>query len=227
MRSIALPTTLGLLSLTILACSFGASEDIEGDTPGECTDGADNDADGYFDCEDNDCWGSPDCEESDTVTDGTDDTDDTDVDDDPVGQQWVGMEMTYTLDWEFTLPVTGLSDCTQIFEGDGDQMDVDGMGPHFDGVWELSSSDCEPALNDAIWTPGSGEAIHSVELGDDDGPWTAWWVHSGNVEEAEFGIYDFSVDLQSGYGVYQEDEAADAAVPGLILHHHIEIFLED
>lgn len=35
---------------------------IEGDDPGECSDGADNDADGYFDCQDNGCWGSPDCD---------------------------------------------------------------------------------------------------------------------------------------------------------------------
>ena len=37
---------------------------IEGDDPGECSDGADNDADGYFDCQDNGCWGSPDCDGS-------------------------------------------------------------------------------------------------------------------------------------------------------------------
>jgi len=30
-------------------------EDIEGNEPGECEDGADNDSDGYFDCEDRDC----------------------------------------------------------------------------------------------------------------------------------------------------------------------------
>ncbi len=35
---------------------------FEGDEPGECTDGADNDMDGLFDCDDSDCEGSPDCQ---------------------------------------------------------------------------------------------------------------------------------------------------------------------
>ena len=34
---------------------------FEGDEPGECTDGADNDRDGLFDCDDPGCEGAPDC----------------------------------------------------------------------------------------------------------------------------------------------------------------------
>ena len=37
--------------------------DIEGNEPGECGDGADNDGDGLFDCDDPDCAGAPACEE--------------------------------------------------------------------------------------------------------------------------------------------------------------------
>ena len=48
---------LGLLAL------FACNKDIEGDQPGECTDKADNDADGLFDCDDSNCKGSPDCKE--------------------------------------------------------------------------------------------------------------------------------------------------------------------
>ena len=40
---------------------FAGCLDIEGDGVGECTDEADNDADGWFDCDDPDCFGSPDC----------------------------------------------------------------------------------------------------------------------------------------------------------------------
>lgn len=40
-----------------------ATPNFEGDEPGECDDGADNDQDGAFDCEDEDCWGSTDCED--------------------------------------------------------------------------------------------------------------------------------------------------------------------
>jgi hypothetical protein len=36
---------------------------VEGQNPGECSDGADNDADGLYDCDDPDCAGAPDCPE--------------------------------------------------------------------------------------------------------------------------------------------------------------------
>lgn len=42
-----------------LACG---STPREGDDPGECADGADNDRDGTFDCKDADCSGAPACE---------------------------------------------------------------------------------------------------------------------------------------------------------------------
>jgi hypothetical protein len=35
---------------------------FEGDDPGECDDGADNDRDGLFDCDDPECEGAPDCQ---------------------------------------------------------------------------------------------------------------------------------------------------------------------
>ena len=44
----------------LTACFGGAQEGME---PGECSDGADNDADGDFDCNDVDCFGAPDCGE--------------------------------------------------------------------------------------------------------------------------------------------------------------------
>jgi hypothetical protein len=37
---------------------------VEGQSAGDCRDGADNDADGSFDCDDDGCTASPDCEES-------------------------------------------------------------------------------------------------------------------------------------------------------------------
>jgi hypothetical protein len=52
-----------LAFLFSFACS-DQEERIEGTQPGDCTDGADNDADGKFDCNDDGCSGSPDCEES-------------------------------------------------------------------------------------------------------------------------------------------------------------------
>ena len=49
-----------LVALTGLV--VGCSKDVEGDDPGECTDGADNDRDGSFDCDDTDCAGAPACQ---------------------------------------------------------------------------------------------------------------------------------------------------------------------
>ncbi len=43
---------------------YDAESQREGDDPGECNDGADNDLDGRFDCDDSQCVGSPVCEDS-------------------------------------------------------------------------------------------------------------------------------------------------------------------
>ncbi|MFH1462936.1 MAG: MopE-related protein [Pseudomonadota bacterium] len=59
------------------------THDWEGKNPGECSDGADNDGDGLYDCDDDDCAGSPDCDGSqDMDSDGfpaSVDCDDTDA----------------------------------------------------------------------------------------------------------------------------------------------------
>ena len=65
--------TFPLLLPLFVACTNDVSvitNEAEGDDPGECADGADNDKDGYYDCDDADCETAPDCiEESDTDTD--------------------------------------------------------------------------------------------------------------------------------------------------------------
>ncbi len=70
------PQRLGLLLLSGVI-AFGCTEANhrnEGDDPGECADGADNDRDGDYDCDDSECAGSPDCRslkptaDTDTVT---------------------------------------------------------------------------------------------------------------------------------------------------------------
>ncbi len=78
-----------LLSLLLAACPTNRPEggdDYEGDEPGECADGADNDQDGDYDCDDEDCASAPDCTaDDDDVADDDDtapDDDDTTPDDD-------------------------------------------------------------------------------------------------------------------------------------------------
>ncbi|MCK6524956.1 hypothetical protein L6R49_26430 [Myxococcota bacterium] len=39
---------------------------VEGQTAGDCSDGADNDVDGLFDCDDSGCFGAPECAPEDT-----------------------------------------------------------------------------------------------------------------------------------------------------------------
>ena len=77
--------------LLLLASLAGCSDHVsdtgvrlpEGRTAGDCSDGADNDGDGLFDCNDPGCSGSPDCVPADTDTGTNTDTDtgiDTDTD---------------------------------------------------------------------------------------------------------------------------------------------------
>lgn len=47
--------------LAATACTKSDAERVEGSEAGDCSDGADNDMDGAFDCDDDGCEGSPDC----------------------------------------------------------------------------------------------------------------------------------------------------------------------
>ena len=75
-------TPLALLAAALL---IACPTDHEGDEPGECADGADNDRDGAWDCDDPDCAGAPECAAAADATDDDDsapDDDDTTDDDD-------------------------------------------------------------------------------------------------------------------------------------------------
>ena len=63
------------LLLFLSSCASDDPERMEGTEPGDCTDDADNDADGLFDCDDPGCAGAAACEEADTDTDTDTDTD--------------------------------------------------------------------------------------------------------------------------------------------------------
>ena len=84
------PRTLCLLLavLVLAGCPTGddddAVQDFEGDDPGECSDDADNDQDGLFDCDDPDCAGADACDGVDDDDSGPDD-DDAGPNDDDVG----------------------------------------------------------------------------------------------------------------------------------------------
>ena len=74
MRTLILVLLSGLL---LAACA-----NVEGDAVGECSDGADNDRDGRYDCQDPDCFGAPACADDDDDDSGAADDDDTTPGDD-------------------------------------------------------------------------------------------------------------------------------------------------
>ena len=92
-----------------------STPDFEGDEPGECDDGADNDQDGLFDCEDPICFGPPACQAADDAA--TADDDDATADDDdatggtaPVIVNLIDSWDASTGQFEFQIAVTD-SDC--------------------------------------------------------------------------------------------------------------------
>ncbi len=81
-----------VVCFALLGACGGASSagEIEGDEPGECDDGADNDGDGLFDCNDSNCAGSLACSGGDADADSDSDSDsdsDTDADASGCGDQ--------------------------------------------------------------------------------------------------------------------------------------------
>ncbi|MBO85270.1 MAG: hypothetical protein CL927_07920 [Deltaproteobacteria bacterium] len=113
----------------------------EGDDPGECSDAADNDRNGLYDCDDPGCAGSPDCdgsatEASDADGDGFDGLDQggTDCDDDDPSVNPDAVDN----------------------EGDGIDQDCDGVdGVDGDGDGVASGEDCDDT--DASTYPGAPE----------------------------------------------------------------------
>ena len=76
-----------LLCISLLTLLVGCPTEtpFEGDETGECSDNADNDRDGLFDCDDSDCANAPECTGDDDDATGDDDDATGDDDDSTVG----------------------------------------------------------------------------------------------------------------------------------------------
>jgi hypothetical protein len=182
-----------MLSLVVLlACAKDVP--IEGDDGGECSDGADNDQDGYFDCQDNGCWNSPDCAaDADTDADSDSDTDsDTDADSDAdtdtdtdVDVSLAGFDTLESLTYDLHIDVDdalcglGVCDCTNHYSGDGSVSDGNGLEITFDGSFALDSTDCDESLHseDFVWTPTDGHAWHTFDFTAGAADLDSWVVH--------------------------------------------------
>ena len=132
---------------TFLACGEEEKDtrtEPEGANPGECTDGADNDFDGDYDCNDSDCAGSPDCLESD-CDDGADNDQDGDFDCDD-------------------------SDCADAPECATEDDCTDGADNDADGLFDCDDPDCaeDAACVDDFEGDEAGECTDGLD-NDSDG----------------------------------------------------------
>lgn len=153
--------------------------DVEGANPGECEDGADNDVDGYYDCDDNNCWGAPICKDGTGGTGGGNDTDDGGgLDDtDPAGVTGTGFadhlksfSMTYLVTFEFDSFGALICDnyfhvdncnCSAVYTGHGQLVEADGARNTYAGEWKVESTNClilddgRPQTTDVNFNDGS------------------------------------------------------------------------
>lgn len=197
-----MPTrTLPLLLAIALAGCEGIDTDAEGTEPFECRDGADNDQDGYFDCQDSGCWNSPDCggpgapyDTGDTGSSDTDagtDADTTGTDTEPAIDpsctepicDFTEVTVSYRIDWTpwDSMAELGYAPCYTTWTGEGTI--VAGTTDHvtFDGTWALTDTDCGQSMYDlasqAIWVDESGEAHHTFYFGEGSTRLDDWFAH--------------------------------------------------
>ena len=97
---------------------------FEDDDAGECSDCADHDRDGFFDCVDNDCAFGPDC-----------------MDTGP--GQYASLSVEHSLTWGFdeARSFHGLENCVQSHTGAGAALFVADGAEAFTGTWEKVSDD--------------------------------------------------------------------------------------
>ena len=149
---------------------FAAPDDptlYEGDQPGECSDGADNDQDGFFDCNDPDCIGSPECspgDDDDSTVSDDDDSATGDDDDDSKASD---------------------DDDDDSTPGDDDDDDDSTPGDDDDDSMSGDDDDSVSPVNPVItslsggWNTASGEMEFTMVLTDPDcdlGSPTLFWM---------------------------------------------------
>jgi hypothetical protein len=122
-------------------------DEFEGDSAGECTDGADNDRDGLFDCDDPDCALAPECSDVGPEDDGPSDVGPSDVGPSDEGPSDEGPSDEGPSD-------EGPSDEGPSDEGPSDEGPSD-VGPSDEGPSDEGPSDEGPSDTDG----GSGDGL--------------------------------------------------------------------
>ncbi len=180
MRTFLFASLLGFS--TFLACGEEEKEtrtEPEGANPGECTDGADNDFDGDYDCNDSDCSGSPDCLESDcddgadNDQDGDFDCDDSDCADAPecATEDDCADGADNDADGLFDCDDPDCAEdtaCVDDFEGDEAGECTDGVDNDSDGFVDCDDPDCEGSPDCESTNDADGDGFDDINAGGDD-----------------------------------------------------------
>ena len=205
---------LGLMTLGLISCSAKSTmmdtseSEYEGDDPGECSDGADNDQDGFFDCADNECMMSPDCEETPGTpggtpggtTGGTTPTGTTPTDCEGPLCDFISMQLIFgaEFDWDTAAEAFGGVDCYVEFGGEGDFHAVEGNYLVFAGTWDERSDDCSEAFGGDLIRNWAGGAFHTFYFTTDATVLLDWYAHRDEGEYSTEGdpvFYSTEMDL--------------------------------
>ncbi len=197
--------------LVFLGCLGMCGGSIEGANPGECSDGADNDEDGDYDCDDPDCIGSPDCqEEGDTDTDSDADSD-TDADGDTdTGWSALGLRIDLV---EYGFDSSAWSYLVEL-DGWGDEV-IMTISQDTSSPWEefhqFANTDYDPGGEWDLWElelpivyswSDQEESINTLFQGSHEGT-MVWRIEAWNGEEEDCVVWagdsaDVGVLMQSG-----------------------------
>lgn len=207
--------------LTLVSCAGG---EIEGDEALECSDGADNDQNGYFDCDDLGCANSPDCDGTNT-DDGNDTGNNNDTGNGDSGGpncndgtgpfshvNSVDLTMVLNLNIDennsfcaYLETLGAVSDCEMTWTGTADEVLERCRPPEritMDGTFTRTASTCDP-------NPGDGQPgiVEQGSWGNEDGD-TSSFI-SFVMDEADPGFMYAVVAHESAtrWEVVKEDPA--------------------
>jgi hypothetical protein len=160
-----------------------ASGEVEGDEAGECSDGADNDQDGMFDCDDPGCYGSPDCEGDDDDDDAADDDDDAADDDDDAADD----------------DDDAADDDDDAADDDDDATSVDNDGDGY--TEEIDCDDNDPAINPGaaeIPYDGIDQNCNGTDLTDVDGDGYDGGASGNDCDDNNAAVNPGATEVENG-----------------------------
>ncbi len=183
-----------VIFLGCLGMCGGGEDLVEGVEPGECSDGADNDGDGLYDCDDPDCAGSSDCD--DPTSDTDEDTEDTDTEVEDTDDFWDGeleidiVEYGYTSsEWSYTIQTKGWADVVDMtITQDASQPwteehELENTDFHPKGAWDLWELELEIVSSFQDQTSGESTLYSGSSSMEDSMVWRVEAYEGSRVED--------------------------------------------